>query len=239
MLPDVVLGCLAQALGGAVPAEGASCLWNPMLMGGHGLVADADYGDATPFSVYLFHTGGTGARPGKDGLSATAFPSGVRNTPVEVNETVAPIIVWKKEYRTDSGGAGYHRGGLGQVMEIAHAENAPFVISAMFDRVHFPPRGRSGGENGQVGRIELSSGVTLQGKGRQTIPPGTRLVLEMPGGGGFGDPAKREPERVVEDVRNGFVSREAARERYHVHLRDDGSLDEEATRAARAAFAAV
>jgi N-methylhydantoinase A/oxoprolinase/acetone carboxylase beta subunit/N-methylhydantoinase B/oxoprolinase/acetone carboxylase alpha subunit len=239
MLPDVVLGCLAQAVGGAVPAEGTSCLWNPMLMGGHGLVADADYGDATPFSVYLFHTGGTGARPGKDGLSATAFPSGVRNTPVEVNETVAPIIVWKKEYRTDSGGSGYHRGGLGQVMEIAHTEDAPFVISAMFDRGVFPPRGRNGGEDGETGRVRLSSGPELRGKGRQSIPVGTRLVLEMPGGGGLGEAGKREPERVVEDVRNGFVSREAARERYHVHIREDGSLDQEATRAARAALATV
>ncbi len=142
MLPDVVLGCLHQALGGSVPAEGTSCLWNPMLLGGHGLVGEADYGTATPFAMNVFHTGGSGARPGKDGLNATAFPSGVRNTPVEINETVAPIVVWTKEYRTDSGGPGRHRGGTGQVMEIGHAEGAPFAISAMFDRVKHPPRGR-------------------------------------------------------------------------------------------------
>ena len=144
MLPDVVLGCLEQVIGD-VPAEGTSCLWNPMLLGGHGLVGDADYGKATPFAVNLFHTGGTGARPTKDGLSATAFPSGVRNTPVEINETVAPLIVWKKEYRTDSGGAGRYRGGTGQVMVISHAEGAPFAISSMFDRMIHPPRGRKGG----------------------------------------------------------------------------------------------
>jgi hypothetical protein len=65
-----------------------------------------EYADATPFTVTLFHNGGTGARPAKDGLSATAFPSGVRNTPVEINEAIAPIVVRRKEYRTDSGGAG-------------------------------------------------------------------------------------------------------------------------------------
>ena len=124
MLPDVVLGALHEALGDRVPAEGTSCLWNPILLGGHGIVSDEDFGDATPFALNMFHTGGAGARPNKDGLSATAFPSGVRNTPVEINESIAPIIVWRKEYRTDSGGAGEYRGGTGQVMEVSNAEGA-------------------------------------------------------------------------------------------------------------------
>jgi len=214
MLPDVVLGCLQQALGGGVPAEGTSCLWNPMLLGGHGLVGEADYGEATPFAMNVFHTGGTGARPGKDGLNATAFPSGVRNTPVEINETIAPIVIWRKEYRTDSGGPGQYRGGTGQVMEITHAEGAPFAISAMFDRVIHPPRGREGGQAGQTGRVRLASGTDLRGKGRQPIPAGDRLIMEMPGGGGLGDPMARAPERLAEDVRNGLVSAEAAKRDY-------------------------
>ena len=78
-----------------------------------------------------FHTGGTGARPGKDGLSATAFPSGVRSTPIEITETVAPLIFWRKEYIPDSGGPGEYRGGLGQVMEIAHSQGAAFAVSKM------------------------------------------------------------------------------------------------------------
>ena len=214
MLPDVVLGCLQQALGGGVPAEGTSCLWNPMLLGGHGLVGEADYGEATPFAMNVFHAGGTGARPGKDGLNATAFPSGVRNTPVEINETIAPIVIWKKEYRTDSGGPGRYRGGTGQVMEIGHAEGAPFAISAMFDRVVHPPRGREGGQAGRTGRVRLASGKDLRGKGRQPIPAGDRLIMEMPGGGGLGDPRARAPERLAEDVRNGLVSPEAAKRDY-------------------------
>ena len=230
MLPDVVLGCLYQAKRDAVPAEGTSCLWVLTLLGGHGIVGDADYGAARPFTMSMFHTGGTGARPGKNGLNATAFPSGVRNTPIEISETVAPIVVWRKEYRSDSGGPGRHRGGTGQVMEIGHAEHAPFAINAMFDRVKHPPRGRGGGGAGQRGRISLASGTTLAAKGRQTIPAGDRLVLEMSGGGGLGDAMTRSPEAVAQDVRDGLVSRAAAGEDYGVILRDDGSFEESEAR---------
>ena len=97
MLPDVVLGCLHQAVDGIGPAEGTSCLWNFVLYGGDGIAGGArSHANATPFTVTLFHSGGTGARPTKDGLSATAFPSGVRNTPVEINEAIAPILVRRK-----------------------------------------------------------------------------------------------------------------------------------------------
>ena len=226
MLPDVVLGCLYQAKAEAVPAEGTSCLWIPTLLGGHGVAGETDTGAGRAFTMSMFHAGGTGARPGKDGLSATAFPSGVRNTPVEINETIAPIIVWRKEYRTDSGGPGRHRGGTGQVMEIGHAEGAPFAVSSMFDRVKFPARGRGGGAEGRRGRVRLGSGGELDGKGRQTIPAGDRLVLEMPGGGGLGDPLTRAPEDVARDVRDGLVSKEAARADYGLIVHADGSYEE-------------
>ncbi len=233
MLPDVVMGCLHKAVADRAPAEGTSCLWNPALMGGHGLVPDEDFGDATPFAVGLFHTGGAGARPHKDGLSATAFPSGVRNTPVEINESIAPIVVWKKEYRTDSGGAGEFRGGTGQVMEIASSENAPFAIAATFDRVHHAPRGREGGMDGFTGKVELTSGEVLNNKGTQSIPRNDRLHLEMPGGGGYGDPMRRDPDKVAMDVRDGMVSAQAAQDLYGVVLDANGAVDEAATEALR------
>jgi len=234
MLPDVVMGALHQAMPGKAPAEGTSCLWNPALMGGHGLVPDEDFGDATPFAVGLFHTGGAGARPLKDGLSATAFPSGVRNTPVEINESIAPIVVWRKDYRMDSGGAGEFRGGTGQIMEIASSENAPFAIAATFDRVHHAPRGREGGLDGFTGRVELTSGEILRNKGTQSVPRGDRLHLEMPGGGGYGDPLKRDPQRVAIDVRDGMVSAAAALEHYGVVLDGQGAVDGPATDKRRA-----
>jgi N-methylhydantoinase B len=214
VLPDVVFGCLHQALQEGAPAEGASALWVPQLRGGHGVSDTADGG--TPFNVLSFHSGGTGARPTKDGLSATAFPSGVRSVPVEIVESIAPLVVWRKEYRTDSGGPGRMRGGLGQVMEIASAENAPFAVFAMFERIEHPARGRDGGHDGAPGRVSLASGKPLRGKGQQTIAAGERLRLELPGGAGFGPPQERDPESVRADVRNGLVSPAAAERIYGV-----------------------
>ncbi|MGH6631356.1 MAG: hydantoinase B/oxoprolinase family protein, partial [Burkholderiales bacterium] len=114
MLPDVVLGCLEEPLGGRVPAEGASCLFGPVFLGGRGVIPGSQ---GEPFVINAFYSGGTGGRPGKDGLSCTAFPSGVRSTPVEISENSAPLIIWRKEYKPGSGGTGEFRGGLGQVME--------------------------------------------------------------------------------------------------------------------------
>ncbi len=113
MLPDVVLGCLEQALPGRTPAEGASCIWNPVFLGAGGAGNTA----ADNFVINPIFNGGTGARPHKDGLSTTAFPSGVRTTPTEINEVTSPLVIWRKEYRQDSAGAGKYRGGLGQVID--------------------------------------------------------------------------------------------------------------------------
>ena len=214
MLPDVILGCLAQVIPDRVPAEGASCIWNPVLRSS----VHADAGDnapAVPFVTNPIFNGGTGARPGKDGLSTTAFPSGVRTTPTEINEVTAPLIVWRKEYLTDSGGAGRLRGGLGQVIEIAHAHGAPFEVSRMFDRVRHPARGRAGGEDGRPGAVYLRDGDTrtpLPPKGKETVPAGATLVMETPGGGGIGAPLEREAQAVREDMEAGLVSASAARD---------------------------
>ena len=175
MLPDVCFDALHQVIPGQVPAEGTSNLWNLKLGAGHGMTGTI--GNSRPFMVTTFHSGGTGARPTLDGLSATPFPSGVRNVPVEITETIAPVVVWKKEYRQDSGGAGQHRGGLGQVMEVEHREGAPFGIFATFERVKYPARGREGGQAGGNGRLSLASGQELKAKGFQTIPAGERLVV--------------------------------------------------------------
>ena len=198
MLPDVVLGCLDQALPGVAPAEGASCIWNPVLRSAP-LGASGGNADVTPFVINPIFNGGTGARPAKDGLSTTAFPSGVRTTPTEINEATAPLVFMRREYRRASGGAGQHRGGLGQVIEVAHAQGAPFVISKMFDRIRHPARGRRDGQDGAPGRVYIKDGPALRGKGQDTIPAGATLVMETPGGGGIGDPAKRSPDALQAD----------------------------------------
>ncbi|MBI4183855.1 MAG: hydantoinase B/oxoprolinase family protein [Proteobacteria bacterium] len=216
MLPDVIFGCLDQAVPGGCPAEGASSLWILVLFSGFGRT-DARHpypAAATPFDTTLFHCGGAGARPTLDGLNATAFPSGLRSVPVEVVETVSPLVVWQREFRTDSGGAGAMRGGTGQTLRVGNREGAPFGLNAFFDRVHHPARGRAGGRPGGKGRITLASGGVLRGKGIQTVPPNDVLIVETAGGGGFGDPRRRDPAALARDVRNGMVSSEAARTEY-------------------------
>ncbi|WP_428533181.1 hydantoinase B/oxoprolinase family protein [Rhodopila sp.] len=215
MMPDVVYGALEQAIPGRVPAEGTSNLWSLKMVAGHGLTG-VGAGSGTPFMVMSFHSGGAGARPKQDGLSATPFPSGVRNVPVEATEAITPLVIWRKELRQDSGGAGRYRGGLGQVMEVSSREDAAFGLFAGFERVKFPARGRNGGGPGQRGAVSLKSGVGLQPKGLQVVPSGERLVIEMPGGGGMGPAAERDPAAVRRDVRLGYLSAEAAKREYGV-----------------------
>lgn len=182
MLPDVVFGCLAQAVADLVPAEGTSCLFNLNMRGAISGGTEGNYG----FMITVTSNGGTGARPTADGLSATAYPSGVKGTPVEIAESIAPLIFWRKELRDGSGGAGRTRGGLGQVIEIESGIGMPFELLAAFDRIEHPPRGRNGGANGQAGAVSIKGGRKLKGKGTQAVQPGERLLIMTPGGGGLG-----------------------------------------------------
>jgi N-methylhydantoinase B len=231
LLPDLMMGCLHQAVPLRVTAEGASALWNPPLRGG-GSVSGQARGNrkvVADFEIITFNSGGTGARPTSDGLDATAFPSGVRTMPVEATENVAPVVFWTKELKPDSGGAGRTRGGVGQVMEIGTKGELEFAVNATFDRVANAPKGREGGKNGAAGMVHLKSGTKLRTKGFQIIPDGERLVLELPGGGGMGDPTERDSALVARDVRDGLVSVDIAREIYKVAVDADGAVDAAAT----------
>ena len=241
MLPDLVFGCLHQVMAGGVPAEGASSLWNPQIYGGADVEDEFGAGaggETLPFSTVIFHCGGTGARPGKDGLDVTAFPSGVRTIPVEATESVAPVMFRRREFREGSGGAGKYRGGLGQVIELGGADGTPVALLCNFERINNPARGRDGGGLGAPGRVSLVSGKPIRSKGRQTVPGGDFARLELPGGGGFGDPAERDPDQVAADVADGIISREAAERDYRVALRADGGLDPAATARLRQPHAA-
>jgi N-methylhydantoinase B len=231
LLPDLMMGCLHQAVPDRVTAEGASALWNPPLRGGSSVSGQARgnkpvIGD---FEIITFNSGGTGARPTQDGLNATAFPSGVRTMPVEATENVAPIIIWRKELKPDSGGAGRTRGGTGQIMEIGTKGDLEFSVNASFDRIAHAPKGRDGGRDGASGVVKQKSGVTLRTKGYQVIPDGERLILELPGGAGMGSPSTRNPALVARDVRDGLVSVENARSIYRVAIDRDGEPDWPAT----------
>lgn len=200
MVPDLVLGALAKALPGQVLAEGAAALWNI-----HISVRPVAGQEGRRAEILMFNSGGMGARPSLDGLSATAFPSGVTTMPVEATEHTGPITVWRKELRPDSGGEGQYRGGLGQIIEIEAAPGHEFDFSAMFDRVGHAAKGRDGGRNGAPGIVMLDDGTKLKPKGWQHVPAGRRLILHLPGGGGFGDPMKRSADAQAEDAIKGYV----------------------------------
>lgn len=206
ILPDLVFGCLRQAVPDRVPAEGTASLWN--------LILRSVPGSGPSFMLMAATNGGTGGRPMADGLSATAFPSGVKGTPVEILESIAPVVIWRKELRVDSGGAGEFRGGLGQEIEVAHSGDHPMELLAAYDRIRHPPRGAHGGANGAPGYVGLRSGSVLAGKGAQLVPAGDRLVIRTPGGAGWGNPARRTPASVRLDLENGLLSGAAARAHY-------------------------
>ena len=201
MLPDVVFGCLEKAIPDKVPAEGASCLWNITFRG----KTDRGANNNSLFAVTAVVNGGTGARPNKDGLSATAYPSGVRGTPVEINEAVAPLLFLKKEYNPGSGGKGKYNGGLGQLIEIKSAIDEDMDLLASFDRIKFPARGRLNGSNGKPGQVSIKGKRKLNGKGTQVIKAGDILQIHTPGGAGYGDYSEREQDLLEKDLENEFL----------------------------------
>ena len=211
MTPDLVYGCLSQALPDMVPAEGASCMYDlPMRH-----TADAVDRGHTQFAVELVFNGGTGARPHLDGLSTTAFPSGVWGSQIETTEAVAPVIFHKRELRTDSGGAGKYRGGLGQRIEVSSAIDQDFMVFLSVERILNPAEGRNGGHAGAAGRIRIGeNGSDIAGKGELRVEHGKTLIFDTPGGGGFGDPSERDPEKVAFDLSAGVISDAAARTVY-------------------------
>lgn len=212
-LSQAVFGALSRAIPDRVLADGSAGLWNTQLEG-HDR-------DGRMFAYIFFSAGGMGARPLADGLSATAFPSGIKGVPAEVIEAVSPVLLLKRALRPDSGGAGKYRGGLGQEMVLQMDTDRPVLHSCMYDRTRSPARGFIGGKNGAVGELILSDGSVPHPKGKYEIQPGQTVTLRLPGGGGFFSPLERNPQRVLEDVRQGRVSVEAAGNLYGVVI--DGS----------------
>ena len=167
------------------------------------------------FQVTNIGLGGIGGRPGKDG--SRPRPSlRHRHHPGRGDRGAVPALVQAQAIsRRLSGGAGEFRGGLSQVIEIASREAAPFLISAAtFDRLRNPAQGRHGGRPGRNGAARRGSGEALPDQGLHAIPPGDSVVLELPGGGGFGEPRRRERERVRADLEAGVISPGAARRDY-------------------------
>jgi N-methylhydantoinase B len=233
LVPDVVLGALHKALPETVPAEGASALWN-IQISARPLDAASNLPSA---EILMFNSGGTGARPGLDGLSATAFPSGVSTMSVEATEHVGPITVWRKELRAGSGGAGAQRGGFGLDYEI-ELRRGTALASFVMDHGRTGPLGALGGDDGAPNAVEVwrngACEVPEHLSKAQDIPlvAGDRVRVRTPGGGGYGDPMARDPDAVAKDVALERYSGEDAERLFGVVVKD-GTVDLEATRALR------
>jgi N-methylhydantoinase B len=196
-LPHAVAGALKQALPGRVMAEGSANIWGIQIAG-----KDME---RQPFTYVFFTSGGTGARAVKDGLSATAFPSGVLGTPVEVIETLSPLVIEKKALRDGSGGDGQWRGGLGQVIAFRVQTREPYVCSVLCDRTRTAPFGFFGGEPGAMGEVLINGRSPANPKAEQTLGPDDVVEVRLPGGGGYGSPVDRDPQLRARDRLDGYA----------------------------------
>ncbi len=224
-LPHAIFGALAPLIPDSIMAEGAGNIWLTTV---RGLGKDR-------FITVFFAAGGTGARPTKDGISTTSFPSGIATAPVEVVETTSPLVIRRKELRRDTGGPGRFRGGLGQAIEVEVGTGEPYVVSSLADRMRYAAEGYLGGRPGGRGGFRTSGGGRPNPKISTRLAAGTGFTLELPGGGGFGDPLTRDARAVAEDVSEGYVSRSAAWRDYGVRVSSTGDVTEESAARRRAA----
>jgi N-methylhydantoinase B len=199
--------------------------------------------DGKPWHSVIIRGGGMGASASADGHYVSIFPANGANTPVEIFESDTPLIVEKRELLTDSGGAGKMKGGLGRrvVFKIPDDEYAPMPpvnLGIQSGRYRYPPAGLFGGKHGAKAQF-LVSGQPGNPFGLTRMNPGDVIVMDAAGGGGFGDPLDRDPEIVQEDVIQGYVSLEKAKEDYGVvidpaTMRPDLAATDELRRSMRA-----
>ena len=217
-LPSAIFGALAQVIPDRVVAGSADPIWMSIWR--------ATWPDTNRTSnLTLFMLGGMGARPSRDGLNTTGFPSGVGGVPTEVAETQAPIIQQHRCLRPDSGGAGEYRGGLGQEVCISQRGDQPWSVSGMIDRTQFPAEGLAGGQPAMTGGF-LQNDQAAPAKTVLWLDPDDQVTLKLPGGGGYGPPQQRTKSAVLDDVVNGYVTAESAAEIYGANVVYTGDDDD-------------
>jgi N-methylhydantoinase B len=225
---DAIMGALAQAVPERVVAPAAH--WSNPNFGG------VDPRTGKRFVFYDIIIGGYGARPTKDGCESLAPCFNVNNIPVEISETNYPVLIERQEFIRDSAGAGKFRGGCGLRKDI-RLLGEDVTFSGLAERQRFAPYSLFGGSAPRRGRTILNPGPhqqALHGKGVYALKCGDVLRFELSGAGAYGDPLERDPVAVWDDVRNGYVSPEAAERLYGVCLEaQTGDLDAPATAARR------
>ncbi len=214
-IPSAIFAALSGALPGRLMAPGADPIWLSVWRGQN-----------PPFTLTVFQVGGTGARPTKDGLNAVGFPSGVAGVPAEVIESLSPVVLKRRQLRANSGGPGTWRGGLGQLTEFARRGEGKWSVSSIADRTEYAAPGLLGGQAGATGGVSLENGMRLHAKALIDLKAGDVVHIDLPGGGGYGDPLKRDIEKVRWDVIEGYITPEEAEKRYGVAVSFKGTADE-------------
>ncbi len=221
----VVSNTLAQVVPQAAIAES----------GAAGIPIFSGYDDRkkSPFVYWFLCNGGMGARPTKDGMNAVSFPANIATVSAEIVENVSPLFVIKKEIAIDTGGPGRYRGGCGTelVMKVRGVQSV--ALSPVYERCTYPAEGVLGGQAGEATRLSVNTGP-MHPKKKTTLAPGDTFRAIHAGGGGFFAPSERAVEKVLEDVKNGYVSSESARSVYKVAInRETWTVDREQTRMLR------
>jgi N-methylhydantoinase B len=214
-IPSAIFAALSGAMPGRLMAPGADPIWLSVWRGQN-----------PSFTLTLFQVGGTGARPSKDGLSAVGFPSGVAGVPAEIVESLSPVVMKRRELRPNSGGAGTWRGGLGQLTEFTRRGEGRWSVSSIADRTKYPAPGLLGGQAGAAGEVALGDGTRLHAKSLVDLGAGDTVHINLPGGGGYGDPLQRDAQRVLWDVIEGYITAEEAEKKYGVAIRYTGKPEE-------------
>lgn len=240
--PMTVIDTIFKALATAIPDR--------VIAGHHADLVFPNIHGISPNDGRLFIVGigplggGWGGKQSEDGISATVCMNDgdTHNSPTEQLESKYPVLVERYSLRQDSAGAGRHRGGLGAEMVVQAL--SPFAVTTRIDRVHCKPWGLHGGKDAMGNGI----GIRKNGEWETDMPNakifGVRLkagdayLMQSGGGGGFGSPLERDPESVARDVREGYVSRDAAHRDYGVIVTTEGKLDASATQSLRKRLAA-
>ena len=197
----LVYGALEQAVPELIQADAGML----NLVNFQGTHRDGNRGVSSIF----FASGGFGPLDGLDGAAATPGPSNMTGTPIEVWENLTSTTILHKELLTDSGGPGKYRGGLGQNTIIRNDSEHLVTVATLAGRTEFPPLGLQGGKPGGLRKYWVN-GKEIHPKGRYVLNPGDELRMVEAGGGGYGDPMERPVEKVIEDVKQGFLSIESA-----------------------------
>ncbi|HME43019.1 MAG TPA: hydantoinase B/oxoprolinase family protein [Syntrophorhabdales bacterium] len=194
-----VYGALAQIIPEKVIADSGSTPSGTLVIAG-------EREDGSPFGEIVFVAGGMGARSNMDGLSCVQFPANVSASPVEILESSLPILYEEKEFIPDSAGQGEYRGGFGARHRFKIVSSKPVWIAPGVDRTKFPAEGVLGGKPGSLLRLSVQPPKNIPPKDYTLLQPGDVLTIDLPGGGGYGNPGKRSPELMQKDIDMGLVS---------------------------------